>query len=156
MSCLMAAALTAAMVAMAPTNYYQEAIVVDVEDNLVTAVDNQGNYWQFYDKEWEVGEICSMFMDSNATPEVEDDIIDTISHAGYAKVEMLEGVVLDSETGDGKLIYPTNDIGAYISYRDVEGIYEGAVVRTYLVYNPASNAVDDVIARIDIVEVQDA
>ena len=156
MFCLMAAALTAAVAVTVPANYYQEAIVVDIEDSLVTTVDSQGNYWQFCDKEWEVGEVCSMLMDSNATPEVEDDSIDTISHAGYVRVEMLEGVVLDSETCEGKLIYPTKDIGAYISYRDVEGIYEGAIVRTYLIYNPASNAVDDVIARIDIVEVQDA
>lgn len=87
--------------------------------------------------------------------QVPADSAGTETESSYAmEVELLEGIVLDSVSGDGEITYPENEAGAYISYRDVKGIYDGASVITYLVYNPTSDAIDDVVSRIDFVVVE--
>lgn len=49
---------------------------INIKDNSVTVEDPNGNLWDFYGTEdWEVGDGCSLLMDSNGTDKIEDDII---------------------------------------------------------------------------------
>lgn len=49
---------------------------INIEDDSVTVEDSNGNLWDFYGTEdWEVGDGCSLLMDSNGTDNIEDDII---------------------------------------------------------------------------------
>lgn len=67
---------------------------------------------------------------------------------GKIIIERVVGVVDDAETGAGHTIDNGN---YYICYDDVEGISKGNKVCTYLVYNPGTNYVDDVVARFDYI-----
>lgn len=67
---------------------------------------------------------------------------------GKIIVERVVGVVDDAESGAGHTIDNGN---YYICYDDVEGISKGNKICTYLVYNPSTNAVDDVVARFDYI-----
>ena len=56
--------------------YPLSTIVTEIKDNSVTVEDTNGNLWDFYGTEdWEVGDGCSLLMDSNGTDNIEDDII---------------------------------------------------------------------------------
>ena len=49
---------------------------INIKDNSVTVEDSNGNLWDFYGTEdREVGDGCSLLMDSNGTDKIEDDII---------------------------------------------------------------------------------
>lgn len=60
-------------------------------------------------------------------------------------VEIINGTVDNPKTGDG------HSRKWYICYKRVKGIRKGTKVRSYLIYNPKTNATDDVIARYDVV-----
>ena len=59
-------------------------------------------------------------------------------------VERTKGIVLDDELNGSAE-------GYYISYRSVEGAQPGDEVITYLVYNPATSYIDDIIERYDVI-----
>ena len=61
-------------------------------------------------------------------------------------IERVLGVVTDAENGHGCELN-----GNYISYKSVDGISNGDVVCTYLIYNPDTNCIDDIEARYDYV-----
>ena len=65
---------------------------------------------------------------------------------GKVIVEVLHGVCLDDE-GNGE-----TQEGYYLSYRSVDGFSAGKHYVTYDVYNPGTNAIDDIIARFDYEE----
>lgn len=65
---------------------------------------------------------------------------------GNIIIERVLGVVTDAENGDG-----CEFSGNYISYRSVPEISNGDVICTYLVYNPDTNYIDDIVARYDYV-----
>lgn len=67
---------------------------------------------------------------------------------GKIIVERVVGVVDDAQTGAGHTIDNGN---YYICYDDVEGISKGNKICTYLVYNPNTNCVDDIVARFDYI-----
>ena len=65
---------------------------------------------------------------------------------GNIIIERVLGVVTDAERGNGCELN-----GNYISYKSVDGISNGDIICTYLVYNPNTNCIDDIAARYDYV-----
>ena len=63
---------------------------------------------------------------------------------GVVIVEKIRGTVTDNLSNG-------NVNGCYISYKSVRGVRKGSQVVTYLVYNPRTNALDDIIRRYDVV-----
>ena len=62
-------------------------------------------------------------------------------------VERVLGIVIDAESGLGYELHNGN----HISYKNVLGISNGDVVCTYLIYNPDTNIIDDIVDRYDYV-----
>lgn len=82
--------------------------------------------------------------------EITPDILE--NRAGKTIVERCYGIVLDMETGDGRIINAADGAGNYISYRSVYQTHdENSIMLTYLVYNPENNYCDDIIIRYDFV-----
>ena len=65
---------------------------------------------------------------------------------GRIYIEVVSGIVLDKE-GNGKQLNASSDNGDYIAYNDK--YHAGDKVISLFIYNPLSNAEDDIIARID-------
>ena len=65
---------------------------------------------------------------------------------GRIYIEVVDGVVLDEE-GNGEILNALPDNGDYIAYNDKYNA--GDKVITLFIYNPLSNAEDDIIARLD-------
>lgn len=63
---------------------------------------------------------------------------------GVVIVEKIRGTVTDNRSNG-------NTNGCYISYKSVKGVRKGSQVVTYLVYNPRTNYIDDIIRRYDVV-----
>lgn len=64
---------------------------------------------------------------------------------GLYIVEKLTGIVDEPKTGAG------HAGKYYVSYKGVNGIRKGTKIRSYFVYNPKTSAVDDIIARYDVI-----
>lgn len=71
-----------------------------------------------------------------------------VTRNGDLIIERVIGVVDNHTSGDG---HELENEEAYISYRCVDGISNGDVICTYFVYNPNSNAIDDIIGRYDYI-----
>ena len=65
---------------------------------------------------------------------------------GRLYIEVVDGVVLDDE-GNGKQLNASSDSGNYIAYNDK--YKAGDKIISLFIYNPLSNAEDDIIARLD-------
>lgn len=65
-------------------------------------------------------------------------------------IEKVVGLCLDSE-GNGRILNPENPDYDYISYRNFNGVMEGDVVMSLLIYNPDNGYEDDVIDRLDFI-----
>lgn len=65
--------------------YPETAIVVDIEDGVITAICANGNMFEFFadDGDWCNGDICAMIMYDNGTESVIDDRIISVKYAGY-------------------------------------------------------------------------
>ena len=70
---------------------------------------------------------------------------------GQVIIERCYGVVIDDENGAGKVLNPYDEDYDYISYSRCEGVREGTLMMTYLVYNPDTNYFDDIMERYDCV-----
>ena len=82
--------------------------------------------------------------------EITPDLLE--NREGKTIVERCYGIVLDMETGDGRIINAADGAGNYISYRSVYQTHdENSIMLTYLVYNPENNYCDDIIIRYDFV-----
>lgn len=73
-----------------PKNTYAKSTVVsyvDYDSNTVYCIDYNGNYWSFYGcEDWCIGDICSMIMSDNNTPDnIYDDEIISCHYDGYTK-----------------------------------------------------------------------
>lgn len=56
--------------------YPLSTTVTEINNDTVTVEDTNGNLWSFDGTEdWQVGDGCSLLMDSNGTNNIEDDII---------------------------------------------------------------------------------
>ncbi len=69
---------------------------------------------------------------------------------GEVIVERCVGIVTDSETGDG-MILNTDPDHYYISYAGVDGVTDGTVIVSYMVYSTKNNSIDDIEERYDYV-----
>ena len=65
---------------------------------------------------------------------------------GRIYIEVVSGIVLDEE-GNGKQLNASPDNGDYIAYN--EKYHAGDKVTSLFIYNPLSNAEDDIILRLD-------
>lgn len=65
---------------------------------------------------------------------------------GRIYIEVVDGIVLD-EGGNGKQLNASLDNNNYIAYN--EKYHAGDKVISLFIYNPLSNAEDDIIARLD-------
>lgn len=65
-------------------------------------------------------------------------------------VERCYGVVVNND-GDGLVLHPYDEDYGYISYRRCDGVRTGTLMLTYLVYNPETTYLDDIIERYDCV-----
>ena len=65
---------------------------------------------------------------------------------GRIFIEVVSGIVLDEE-GNGKQLNTSSDRGNYIAYNDK--YKAGDKVISLFIYNPFTNAEDDIIVRLD-------
>lgn len=61
----------------------------------------------------------------------------------------LDGKILNCNVDDGG--YTNKDGGNYINYERVDGAKKGDKIVTYFIYNPFTNAQDDVLTRLDFI-----
>lgn len=106
---------------------------------------------QFYD---------NMIQDANTieiydTSELTHDIMQ--NRNGKIIVEKIIGEVTNSKL-DGKILntsnnenYTNKNDGLYINYERVNGAKVGDKIVTYFIYNPFTNAQDDVLTRLDFI-----
>lgn len=68
-------------------------------------------------------------------------------------VERVVGMVTNrNREGDGIILNTSDTNYNYISYRSVDfEIHNGTIILTYLIYNPNTNYVDDIIERYDYI-----
>lgn len=90
--------------------------------------------------ETETDNICQVYDSSELT----EDIL--ANRQGKLIIEKCIGTVIDDEK-NGSL-----EDGSYISYTDVDDCTKGDTVITYLIFNPDTNYVDDVIERFDYIQ----
>lgn len=94
--------------------------------------------------------MAGVFDDPYTHSEITLDLLE--NREGKTIVERCYGVVLDMETGDGRIINAADGAGNFISYRSVYQTHdENSIMLTYLVYNPENNYCDDIIIRYDFV-----
>ena len=65
-------------------------------------------------------------------------------------VERIFGIV-ENENGDGRILNPSVKSQDYISYRSCGEIPAGTVMVSYMVYNPDTTYIDDILERYDCV-----
>ena len=68
---------------------------------------------------------------------------------GAVIIERIYGIVLDTQ-GNGKILNPAIEGQDYISYRSVNGAEVGDCYASYMVYNPSTDYVDDIMERYDV------
>ena len=67
---------------------------------------------------------------------------------GKLIIERIVGEVTDAETGEGYIIgWPE----FYIDYAEVQGISNGDIICSYLIYNPDNNDCNDIMLRFDYI-----
>lgn len=88
----------------------------------------------------ETDNICQLYDSSELTEDV------LANRQGKLIIEKCIGTVIDDEK-NGSL-----EDGSYISYTDVDDCTKGDTVITYLIFNPDTNYVDDVIERFDYIQ----
>ena len=106
-------------------------------------------------------DIAREFDNEVAPPEkvfTTDDLTAEILHnrvgCGYVVVEKVIGICTNGK-GDGKILNTKK--GSYINYHRTHDystgkrVKKGDVVLTYLIYNPNSNLIDDVVERINYI-----
>ena len=69
---------------------------------------------------------------------------------GKLIIERCVGIVTNAETGDGMILNSDPD-SYYISYSRVDGVKNGTVVVSYMVYNTTDNFIDGIEERFDYV-----
>ena len=83
--------------------------------------------------------------DSN---DLTDEILE--NRNGKRIIERCVGIVTDSETGDGMILNTDPDY-YYISYAGVDGVTDGTIVLSYMVYSTTDNSVDGIEERYDYI-----
>lgn len=89
-----------------------------------------------------------------ATDDLTAEILQNRVGCGYVVVEKVIGICTNGK-GDGKILNTKKS--GYINYHRTHDystgkrVKKGDVVLTYLIYNPNSNLIDDVVERIDYI-----
>ena len=64
--------------------YPATGVITDISDDVVTYEDFNGFKWQFYGAEdFSIGDVVSVMMNDNNTPEIFDDEIVKVRYSGY-------------------------------------------------------------------------
>lgn len=79
-----------------------------------------------------------------STSELTGEMLENRMNGDKVIVERTKGIVLDDELNGSEEDH-------YISYKSVEGAQPGDEIITYLVYNPATSYIDDIIERYDVI-----
>lgn len=107
---------------------------------------------EFYDNMIQNVNTIEIYDTSELTPQVMANrngkiIVEKI--IGEVTNYKLDGKILNCDTNNGG--YTNKDGGNYISYQRVNGAKEGDKIVTYYIYNPFTNAQDDVLTRMDFI-----
>lgn len=61
-----------------------KVVDLDLENDLVTCEDCNGNLWQFFGVEdWEIEDGASLLMNDSGTPEIWDDVIENVRYNNW-------------------------------------------------------------------------
>jgi hypothetical protein len=60
------------------TTYNRKATVTNINNEIVTVVDESGNEWDFVGNSFSIGDKVKLVMDDNHTHTIEDDVIKNI------------------------------------------------------------------------------
>ena len=107
---------------------------------------------QFYDEMIVNANTIEIYDTSELTPDIMKN------RNGKIVVEKIIGEVTDSNL-NGRILncdneeggYTNKDGGNYINYERVENARKGDKIVTYFIYNPFTNAQDDVLTRLDFI-----
>lgn len=69
---------------------------------------------------------------------------------GKLIIERCVGYVVNAETGEGKC-YGIDNEWQYINYSRIDGIKNGDIICSFMVYNPDNNHADDITDRYDYI-----
>lgn len=122
-------------------NYYksENKLTIDTSTDSYDFVPNVSEI----PSETETDNICQIYNSSDLT----EDIL--ANRQGKIIIEKCVGTVTDDEK-NGVIQNADSDYN-YISYADVDCI-KGDTVITYLIYNPNTNYIDDVVERFDFIQ----
>lgn len=56
-------------------HYTKEATVIEVDQSLVTAIDEDGNIWEFFDNRFNTDDIITLKLYTQGTIDITDDVI---------------------------------------------------------------------------------
>lgn len=125
------------------------------EDNVITVDSLREEYMRSVGAEYEdtlIMDFSDRYDDEVAIYDSNDLTLDMLENRnGRVIIERCYGVVIDAENGAGKVLNPYDEDYDYISYSRCEGIREGTLMMTYLVYDPDTNYFDDIMERYDCV-----
>lgn len=104
----------------------------DVEAEFVEKLDNEYSTYQLYDSSELTGKMLE-------------------ERNGRIIVERCIGIVENSESGDGRILNYQDPDYYYISYHRVDNVRDGAIVLTYMIYDPDDNYIDGIMERYDFI-----
>ena len=126
---LLAAAYIQSPCVQEPLQEYEGAIILDVSERYCEA-NCEAKEIYIYDADDLTAEILE-------------------NRDGAVIIERIYGVVLDAQ-GNGKILNPAIPAQDYISYRSVNGAEVGDLYASYMIYDPATDYVDDIMERYDV------
>lgn len=107
---------------------------------------------EFYDNMIQDVNTIEIYDTSELTPQIMANrngkiIVEKV--IGKVTNQKLDGEILNCDIDNGG--YTNKDGGNYISYERVDEAKEGDKIVTYFIYNPFTNAQDDVMTRLDFI-----
>ena len=86
-ACMLCTAMTANTEQPATCERYAlttEIVEIDLDNDIVTCEDFNGNLWEFYGVEdWEIGDCASLLMNDQGTPSIYDDAIEGAHYSAW-------------------------------------------------------------------------
>ena len=127
------------IVSLALTYMWRDASPKEIDKDNLVSIKSTGEYYEEYADTLDLIEV----IDSH-----ELTIEELGNRNGKLIIERVIGVVEDAETGAGSVLNGDKNF-YYISYDKVDGIHNGDIICTYMIYEPYSNYEDDIIYRFD-------
>lgn len=116
-------------------------------NKVISEVDNTKYYnsqTEFYDNIIKDVNTLEIYDSSELTPEI------LTNRNGKIVIEKVVGKVTNYKL-DGTILNANVNNGTYITYKRVDRAKEGDTILTYFIYNPFTNAPDDVLTRLDFI-----